>query len=437
MKKILVSLMLIAVAVPLFLVTGCVSGKYDLRVLTWRVEDGAYYDWMVAEFEKKYDVKVQFDAVSTDAYNSISMSSLTGESVDVFQAQTAYYSNDNYTVHMQDLSDMTDLISRMKESIAQDDKNIDGKTYMISLNTVNEVVFYNKAIFKDLSLSIPTTYPEFQSVMKTLKNNVGKTINGEKLVAPIIYGGKDGWPANMIFDTLEATIVRAADPDFYLDVWKNETKDFKDPLYLDLFSKMIDIGKYTQENALGLAYNRCPGLFAKGGYAMLIDGTWSYAEIVAANPDLDFGAFAMPGNNDAQYNNIVPTKSGSSWAIRKGTPKLDLAKKFLEFQMSETVYKKYLDMTKFSSVLKDVHQDDPKVADLYSYENTVLTFGNYLIPAMKFDMNTVIGPNVMGGRTTAAGACNILNEGCVTTKEQWSKKLDEWLGRFFPEALTA
>ena len=414
---------------------GCRS-NYDLRVLTWRIEDSAYYDWMVGEFEKEYKVKVQFDAVETGSYPTILTSSLTGESVDVFQSQMSYYSNDNFFVYMQELSDMTDVIDKMEDSIVKSDKHVDGKPYLLSLNTTSEIVFYNKAIFRALNLSIPKTYPEFQSVMKTLSANVGQTVAGKKLVAPILYGGKDGWPVNMIFDTLEASIVRSVAPDFYVDVWKNGTKDFNDSLYVDLFQKMLDISKYMQQDALGLAYNRCPGLFSQGGYAMMIDGSWSYGEIMTANPDLELGAFAMPGNNDAQKNNVIPTKSGSAWSIRKGTEKMELAKQFLEFQFRDDVYRRYLEDTKFSSVLKEVKQEDPLVAEMFDYDS-VLTFGDYIIPAMTFNMNTQIGPAVVGLRTTAKDACASLNEGCQTSKINWEKKLDEWLLRFHPEIADA
>lgn len=433
MKKIVTGMIAILLTMSsMFALSGCFGGSYDLRVLTWRVEDQAYYTWMVGEFEKEYGVKVQFDAVSTGDYPTILTGALTGENVDVFQTQGSYYSNDTYFVHMQDLSDMTGVIDRMVESVRSADRYSDGKTYMLSLNTTGELVFYNKAIFEELGLEIPTTYPEFQAVMKALKEKVGQVVAGTELEAPILYGGKDGWPINMIFDSLEASIVRSVDPDFYVDVWKNGTKDFNDELYVDLFRKMLDISKYMQENSLGLGYNRCPGLFSQGGYAMMIDGTWSYGEIMTANPDFPLGAFALPGNNDAQYNGVIPTKTGSAWSIRKGTEQLDLAKKFLEFQFRADVYQRYVDDLKFSSVLSDVPQDDPMVAEMFNYD-TILTFGDYLIPAMTFNINTQIGPNIVGLRMTAQDAANAMNEGCQSSKTAWSERLNDWLTRFHPD----
>lgn len=49
----------------------------------------------------------------------------------------------------------------------------DGKVYGIPFNKSTEVIWYNKDLFKELNLEVPTTYEEFASVAKTITEKKG------------------------------------------------------------------------------------------------------------------------------------------------------------------------------------------------------------------------------------------------------------------------
>ncbi|WP_297130896.1 ABC transporter substrate-binding protein [Terrisporobacter sp.] len=51
--------------------------------------------------------------------------------------------------------------------------NIDGKIYGMPFNKSTEVIWYNKTLFEELGLKVPTTYEEFAEVSKTITEKKG------------------------------------------------------------------------------------------------------------------------------------------------------------------------------------------------------------------------------------------------------------------------
>ena len=51
--------------------------------------------------------------------------------------------------------------------------NIDGKIYGLPFNKSTEVIWYNKTLFNELNLQVPTTYEEFANVAKTITEKKG------------------------------------------------------------------------------------------------------------------------------------------------------------------------------------------------------------------------------------------------------------------------
>lgn len=61
-----------------------------------------------------------------------------------------------------------DILPSLREAT-----KIDGKTYGIPFNKSTEVIWYNKTLFDELGLKVPTTYEEFVQVSKTIKEKKG------------------------------------------------------------------------------------------------------------------------------------------------------------------------------------------------------------------------------------------------------------------------
>ncbi len=100
------------------------------------------------------------------------------------------------------------------------------------------MVFYNKKVFADNGVAVPTSYDEFLKVCETLKS---------KGILPVAMGGKDVWPCSipyrMIFD-------RQNGPALYKEVVVGKTAKFDDPAFIaagEKFQEMVKAGVFSLE----------------------------------------------------------------------------------------------------------------------------------------------------------------------------------------------
>ncbi|MBB6690897.1 extracellular solute-binding protein [Cohnella xylanilytica] len=140
---------------------------------------------------------------------------------------------------------------------------INGKTYALPLEFNITPVYYNKKIFEKYNLKAPTTYAEFQEVVKTL------TQNG---VAPIALGNKDRWTGSLWYMYLAD---RIAGSQTLADAITGKVS-FKDA---GLVQAAKEVQTLVDENAFnkgfnGLSNDEGKSEFLNGKAAMYMMGTW-------------------------------------------------------------------------------------------------------------------------------------------------------------------
>ena len=154
-------------------------------------------------FEKKYpDVKVEFMAIPNENWSVTSASRLTAGNVDITLAgpkelpsyvpDTAK-ANDARAAEAGVYLDLTDeaFMKRFTKSVL-DVTEFNGKQYTVPTGVSYYTgAYYNKTMFEQYGLAVPTTWDEFVTVCETLKSNG---------VAPLGIGGKDGWPAGLLMN---------------------------------------------------------------------------------------------------------------------------------------------------------------------------------------------------------------------------------------------
>lgn len=412
--------------------SGGKKEKTVLSVINFRPEDQAYYTWMEEEFENKYpDIDVRYEAVDTAGYNTLLNSRLTANAVDVFGAQPAMLATPEFVEKMLPLNDLkaedgSDFWAQMKDG-DKAEVMIDGDYMMAPLSSFGEVVFYNKTMFEEYGQKVPTTWSEFVTLLDFFK---GKQEAGE-IEAPICYGGLDVWPICMVFEAAEPSIVRQVTPDIFLNAI--ETKSIDTPEMLDWFTKMSTVTQYFQENSTGTQYAMAPAMFAGGGYAMTIDGSWSLTQMYDAQPDFEIGAFPFPGSEDPAKNEAIASKVGGGFAVSKDSKNIEAAKQFVEFQFYEAPYEKYMNYMLSNPCKKDVTIDDP-VSNEIAQMPTILTASNYWsYYDMAAYLRDPIGTGFVQGMLTPEEALKNYNENFSSQAELWAENLPLWYSRFAPD----
>jgi raffinose/stachyose/melibiose transport system substrate-binding protein len=131
-----------------------------------------------------------------------------------------------------------------------------------------EGLFYNKKIFKDNGITVPTTYAELLTDAAKLK---------AAGVTPISSSGAAGWPISRWIGIL---LYRELGPDAMKNIQDGKAK-LTDPEYVKAATQLQTMGKdgYFSAGITNLDYNTAVSQFLTGKAAMIYMGTWLLAGI--------------------------------------------------------------------------------------------------------------------------------------------------------------
>lgn len=382
--------------------------EVKLTIISQRVEDKVFNDDLNARFQEKYpNIKLQFDAVPTKDYDTLRTARLTAGDVDIYVGGNIKDEKDRN--QMADITGQPFLADYYPGALKM--LQWEGKQYGLPLSTVAVNVFYNKKIFSDLGLSIPTTWTEFIAACDKIK---------AAKIDPIMFGGKDQWPINMVIIGLETPIVTAAEPDFYAKMRTEETK-FTDPGWVEIYKKLEVLSKYFEKNAMGVGYGQAPGLFAQGKAAMMIDGSWSATQVEEAKPEFEVGAFLLPATENKDYNSIAPTKLSMAYHVYANSPedRKDAAYKYLAFFSEKENYQKYTDVVKMFPVISGIKMTSPlaqEISDLTVKQAEM--WENLMIPGAKYDY-TNHALQVVMRKLTPDKAAEKMQADLIGSKANW------------------
>ncbi|MGI6250484.1 MAG: extracellular solute-binding protein [Anaerolineaceae bacterium] len=210
-----------------------------------------------------------------------------------------------------------------RNSFSEDGK-VFGQGSMFGVSPTAEVVgvYYNKGIFRKNSWDVPTTFEDFQALLKDMK---------DKGVTPISFGSLDGWPAIHEFSAIQHLLVTPG----YINnfVYGVNNVSFETPENKEAAQILLDWSKAGYFNAgyAGIGYDDVNKLFRSGQGAMNITGSWLAGELLV-DTDQQFGFFLMPAFSGRSAMAVGGV--GIPFAIRKTTDKADLAAEYLDWMIS-------------------------------------------------------------------------------------------------------
>lgn len=184
-------------------------------------------------------------------------------------------------------------------------------------------IFYNKPIYEELGLEIPTTWDEFMANNEAIKE-AGKVA--------VIQTYADTW-TSQLFVLSDFYNVLAEEPDFAEKFTANEAKFATTPAALRGFEKLQEVAEAGYFNADFGAATYADGvrMIAMGEGAHYPMLTFAVGAIAETAPDYldDVGFFAQPG--DSAESNGLTTWMPDSVYVAANTASPDLAKDFVSF----------------------------------------------------------------------------------------------------------
>ncbi len=240
----------------------------------------------------------------TTSYQAALLAALpTDQSPDMFTWWSGYRLEDLYTQGaLMDISDIwTQAIAdgNMPESLAAA-FTFDDKQWALPGNVSYWPVFYNKKVFADNELSVPTTWEEFTGAAETLKaagiTPFGATQNGR-------------WPSFIWFEEM----ILRSDPQLYLDLTAGTAKYTDDSVVaaMEVWKGLIENEYFTSFDA-DMNNDIGPAL-AAGEVAMFPIGTWFQSVFVANGmvPGEDYDMFVMPNINPDLDEKVIIFEAGA------------------------------------------------------------------------------------------------------------------------------
>lgn len=163
-----------------------------------------------------------------------------------------------------------------------------GKLYGIPVSADFWVIYYNKKLFQEAGVSVPTTLEDLVSSVAKFK---------AKNIVPMTTDGKDAWPFSITYDQILERIT--GDPTLPQQALDRKIK-FTDPRFVEAARQLQNLMKAGLFNSDVMIsdYGASRNLFGQGKAAMYLMGPWEMGLATDANFSQEFrdnvDAFKFP-----------------------------------------------------------------------------------------------------------------------------------------------
>ncbi len=258
----------------------------DLTFWSWRQEDRAVYQEIIADFNKLHpDVKIKFEAFEPTSYNTILSTALAGgKGPDLIQTR-AYggieaIAKPGYLLAL-DKTAVPELDNFSADALAAETMREDGKVYAVPFATQTVLILYNKDIFKTHGIQAPDTWDDLIAAAKALKG---------KGVQPFANGTATAWQNEILMGAIAPSVYG---PQFNGELVAGKAT-FEDKRFVDALTRMTELKDYMPPGFTGVDYPTMQQLFISGRAAMIAAGSFEIANFRRQNPKLDIGVMAGP-----------------------------------------------------------------------------------------------------------------------------------------------
>lgn len=281
----------------------------------------------------EYGVKVEIQNVVHSDYKTklTTMMASDSETDIIFTWELGYlgnFVNGNKIVSLQKYLDEDEDWKNSFNGGILDPLTYDGEVYAIPTQQSTAIMYYNKAIFDEYNLEVPTTYDEYVQVCDTLKENgvtpvaLASTADDAWLVSQYIQQLSNGIKGEDLFNSI-----------------KDGTGKWNDEGMIEagkLFQEEVNKG-YFEDGFTGVSGDEAKLMFANGQTAMYFNGCWEISNLDkkenAAEAE-NFSCFIMPPVNE-EYAGVAVGSVDTSYAVTKNCKNVDAAVALLKYMTNE------------------------------------------------------------------------------------------------------
>lgn len=386
----------------------------ELVIESWRNDDLAIWqDKIIPAFEAKHpDIKLKFQPTAPKEYNSALNAKLDGGTAGdlitcrPFDASLQLFEKGK----LESLSGMPELKNYPDFALAAWSTDDGKNTFCIPVASVIHGFMYNKDIFKELGLEVPTTEAEFYAVLDKIKEN-GSYI-------PMALGTVDQWEAaTMGYSNIGPTY------------WKGEagrkaimdgTAKLTDAPYVEPFEEIARWKPYLGDGFEAQSYPDSQNLFTLGRAAIYPTGSWEISPF-GKDASFEMGAFKPPVKN-AGDKCYITDHVDLGIGINAASPNKDAAKTFIQWVGTKEFAELYSNaLPGFFSLSKEpITLENPIAKEFVAWRGEceatirlpyqILSRGT---PNLENDL-WVVSANVINGKQTPQDAAAQLQKGLAS-----------------------
>lgn len=380
-NKKLMSILLVSAILGTTLGTTAVSAADETSVSLWTWSPiTRTAEKMIDAFEKANpDITIDYTNYNynPEYLQALSAASASDNLADIVGLQPGSLTQ-TYSDYLIDLSDYakaewgddwTSVYDNVTQSQLQlGNKDGDDGHYILPIETQDIYVEYNKTLFEQLGLKVPTTYDELVEVSKTLRDNG---------YAPLFFGGADGWQhvnlllmcTSQISDTLFDEC-QNGEKAWTCDEMKQAMTNYK---------KLFDDGVMQDGSLSSTSYSDGTTLFLAGQAGMMLLGSWWAQEYTSedvsdavANWDYDY--FYLPALEEGLSDSKAIGGVDFGYGITKNCENPDLAwKALVSFATGEGAQEIANDMNNYLSY-PNIEPDTSAMVERDGLQNVVDEF---------------------------------------------------------------
>ncbi len=341
------------------------EGKTKVRMTYWNSEDTiqALLDYLAEEVP---DVEIEFQFIDNSNYDTIVDTQLSaGEGPDIICESPASSLKHAKLGYLAEVNELGALYSDAGTNVY----SYDGNVYALPGISWFEGIYFNKTLFEENNIALPTTFDEYLAVCKQFQD-LG--------IKPLAAGLKSWEPMlknSMAFVTAEYLSTDAGSS-FGEDYRNGEAKlEGTWNTYLEKWNEMITSGVYTTDMT-GIDHDQALEEFATGKAAMFCSGPWDLDTIQSKNPDL--AVDMMPFYGTKASAGWLIGGPGCGFAVNAASANPEAAKKVLAAISTEEGQRAFWENNQGgSSYLNGVEFDLPEA---YGSASGALAAGNVYCP---------------------------------------------------------
>lgn len=283
-------------------------------------------------FTEKYpNVSFENTAYSqgTDYFAQLQTAIASGDFPEIMMGNPGLYSDLIENGFVMDLTGNAVIEGLGLNAADMGDVSYEGRWYAFPVDFKTWGCYYNKTLFAELGLEIPTTQSELLDVCEKLQ---------AAGIQPWAQWYSDGASVDIeMRPILWTKAIQNGDNDMFEKLMSGEAKVADYPYFAEgLEAWGARMGNWAANTATSNDQSAANEEFIAGKAGMLYQGTWNYGslEMLTAGSDFEYGFFFVP-TDDTGADPVMNVQVDQAFMVNPQAEEAEWAVKFMEFFLSE------------------------------------------------------------------------------------------------------